>query len=215
MELLTTVEYNETTIRVYGEKHNPQFYGADVVSALGYEDAPAMLRQLAPYEKQFIPDGGLVVSEFGVASLASDAYFRQWFSTEVLPSLHRYGYYKPPKKKYERLYELADGEKLNREELSRRAISYGMQKTEAKRSSITAIVNFISDKEAKKAEKEFFEQQKAAFPYTYEELDELCSNNLSVLLRLLPEDTYIKYNGHTYFNEQAVSVIKAEMAKWK
>lgn len=215
MELLTTIEYNGTEIRVYGEKFNPQFCGSDIATALGYDDIPASLRGLAPYEKQFIPGGGLVISEFGVASLATGAYFRQWFSTEVLPSIHRYGYYKQQGKKYERLYKLESGERLNKADLSNRAISYGMPKTEAKRSSIKMIVEFVNYKEKQISEEETFAKEKANYPYNYDDIDEKCHGNLTVLWRVLPKNSYIQYNGQYYFSERAVHAINKELETWK
>lgn len=218
MELLTTVEYNGITIRVYGEKHYPVFSAEDVSNVLKYNTVYDALRVVDLDDKS-----ELLINEYGLFTLISakgDVNFKRFATREMLPQLHKYGKVKKEKlpkskKKYERLYELANGEKINKTELVYRAISYGMPKTEAKRGSAASLVGYIDLKNAQIAEKEFFENARVGYPYTYDDIDELCSGNLSILLRLFPESSYIKYNGQTYFNEQAVAIVKEEIAKWK
>ena len=218
MEALTTVDYNGTTIRVYGTKFSPWFSAEDIAHILRYRIVYDALRFVDAEDK-----ADLTISEFGLYTLIAkkqDIDFKRFVTREMLPQIHKKGNVKQSRsssaiRKYERLYELASGEKLTKENLSYRAISFGMPKTEAKRNSIVKIVEYINAKEDQKAKKEAFENYRTEYPYTYDYVDDFCSGNLSTLWRLLPEDSHIEYNGECYFNEQALQAIKYEMAKWK
>lgn len=218
MELLTTVEYNGATIRVYGKKHSPMFSAEDISSVLKYNTVNDALRLVDLDDKS-----ELLINEYGLFTLISakcDVNFKHFVTREMLPQLHKHGKVKKEKtpktkKKYERLYELGNGEKINKTELVYRAITFGMPKTEAKRECVAALVGYINSKNAQIAEKEFIKNVKPSYPYTYDDVDELCSGNLSILWRLLPENSYIRYNEQTYLNEQAVAIVREEIAKWK
>jgi prophage antirepressor-like protein len=218
MEQLTIVEYKGYKIRVYGMKHNPWFSGEDIAQILGYVVCADALRKVDAEDKV-----DMLVSEFGLftlISLGSNIEFKRFVTREMLPQLHKKGQciqtkLSEKRKNHERLYELANGEKLNRTNLSYRAISLGMSKSETRRNSIIRLVEFINEKENQIANKDLFEKQKVDYPHTYDYVDELCFGNLTTLWRLLPENSYIQYSGEYHFNEQAVQAIKSEIATWK
>lgn len=218
MEQLTIVEYKEHKIRVYGLKHNPWFSGEDVAKVLGYSMFADALRKVDAEDKS-----NMMINEYGLFTLISlGAYkeFKRFVTQEMLPQIHKKGQCKQAnfsekKKKHERLYEIASGERLNRTNLSYRAVIHGMTKTEAKRSRVASLVYFINEKETRIAEKEMLEKRKADYPYTYDDIDEMSYGNISVLWRVMPTNSYVQYNGKYFFSEQAVQAIKTEMSKWK
>lgn len=218
MEQLTVVEYNGNAIRVYGMKHNPWFSGEDVANVLGYRVVADALRKVDAEDKS-----DMLINEFGLftlISLGTNQEFKRFVTIEMLPQLHKKGRCTQEtlmgnRKKHERLYVLANGEKLNRTNLSYRAVSLGMSKTETRRSSVATLLDFINEKESMIAEKELFDKRKSLYPYTYDDVDEASCGNLSVLFKVLPSESYIQYGGRYYFCEQAIQVIKDEMLKWK
>ena len=218
MEQLTIVDYKEYKIRVYGMKHNPWFSGEDVAKVLGYLVSADAMRKVDAEDKS-----DMLINEYGLftlISLGADKEFKRFVAREMLPQLHKKGQCTQAKslekrKKHERLYEIASGEKLNKTNLSYRAVLYGMTKTEAKRSNVASLVCFINEKETQIAEKKMLEKRKVDYPYTYDDLDEMSCGNLSVLWRVVPDDSYIQHNGQHFFSEQAVQAIKSEMQRWK
>lgn len=135
MDELTTIEYGGVTIRVYGMKHNPYFSGSGVAQALGYAHATDALRRYVDAEDKDLLSG--LISEYGLYSLiasSGNTQAKRFFTTEVLPEIHRRGFYKPKKseEKYIRRYEISTGERLTKVELRNMARTFGMSKTEVR-----------------------------------------------------------------------------------
>lgn len=221
MEQLTVIDYNGASIRVFGFKHNPFFSGLDVAKSLGYSKPMDALRRYVEAEDKTIGDM-VVVNEYGVYSLIANSGNKEgkrFFVEYALPQIHKSGKCKKKaetyKKKYIRLYELASGEKLSKIDLSRKALSLGMAKSNANRATVGQLLSYIDHKEKEIAEKKELEAVKDEYAYSYDEADEVSEYNLSSIMHVLPAGSYKTVCGVSRFNEAAIEAIKRELSKWR
>ena len=222
MEQLTIIDYKGTSIRVFGFKHNPYFSGLDIAKALGYSYPMDALRRYVEAEDKTIGDQ-IVINEYGVYSLIANSENKEgkrFFIEYALPQIHKSGKCKPwdefpGRKKYVRLYELANGEKLPKADLAKKALSLGMTKSNANHATVSQLINYIDSKEKKISEERELEAIKDDYPYSYDEADEISQYNLSCIMHILPEGSYKRMCGICRFNETAIEAIKRELSKWK
>ena len=220
MEQLTTIEYNGAAIKVFGVKHNPYFSGLDVAKSLGYSVPMDALRRYVDAEDKAIGDV-VLIGEYGLYSLIANSGnkdAKRFFVEYALPQIHKSGKCKPlceSSQKYVRLYELANGEKITKTDLGKKALSLGMTKSEVNRASAAKLVCYIDDKRSKNAEKAELESVLEEYPYSYDEADEISHYNLSSIMHVLPDGSYKTVCGISRFNEKAIEAIRTELSKWK
>lgn len=222
MEQLTIIDYNGVSIPVFGMKHNPWFSGIDVAKALGYSNPMDSLRRYVDTEDKVIGDMALI-NEYGLFSLiakCNSKEVKRFFVEYALPQIHKSGKCKKrneigARKKYVRLYELASGEKLSKIDLSKKALSLGMAKSEANRAAVGQLLNYIDSKEKTIAEKKELEAFKDKYVYSYDEADEISQYNLTSIMHVLPTGSYKMVCGIIRFNEEAIAAIKTELSRWK
>lgn len=218
MDELTTIEYGGVTIRVYGMKHNPYFSGSDVAQALGYAHATDALRRYVDAEDKDLLSG--LISEYGLYSLiasSGNTQAKRFFTTEVLPEIHRRGFYKPKKseEKYIRRYEISTGERLTKVERRNMARTFGMSKTEVRQGSVAKLCNYIENRLRKKADADAYEAAQDIYTYSYDEVEEISQYNLPSLMHILPKESYVCMNGVYRFNDAAIAAIKQEISRWR
>lgn len=221
MEQLTIIEYNGVSIQVFGMKHNPYFSGLEVASSLGYSNAMDALRRYVDAEDKTLAP--VLINEYGLYSLivnCGNAEAKRYFVNYALPEIHKKGKCKPlaehiGRKKYVRLYELANGEKLSKIDLKERAISLGVPRGEANRCTVSQLERYINDRESKIAEQKELETVKAEYPYSYDEADEISQYNLANIMHVLPAESYKSVCGVSRFSEEAIAAIKTEIRRWK
>lgn len=109
-ELSTAVMFEDSDVRVLGTWDTPWFVAVDVLKALGIHEknVSRVLKTLDDDEKGVVtvttPGGDqdvLIVSEPGLYKILFRSTnpvakrFTRWVTHEVLPSIHKYGYYDP------------------------------------------------------------------------------------------------------------------------
>lgn len=109
---LTNFQFEDCSIRVFGDFLNPLFVASDICTALGIKNTSDAVKALAPFERARLnlgagkPDVN-AVTESGLYTLilrcrdavkkGTFAYrFRVWVTSEVLPTIRKQGQYQCP-----------------------------------------------------------------------------------------------------------------------
>lgn len=109
---LTNFQFEDCSIRVFGDFLNPLFVASDICTALGIKNTSDAVKALAPFERARLnlgagkPDVN-AVTESGLYTLilrcrdavkeGTLAYrFRVWVTSEVLPTIRKQGFYQCP-----------------------------------------------------------------------------------------------------------------------
>lgn len=148
LKIFNSVEFGE--IRTVTIDREPWFAGKDVAIALGYKDTAKTLKVHVDDDKRlvkvgemstlkiksnygltFINESGLYALIFG-SKLDSAKRFKHWVTSEVLPSIHKTGSYKPMTIP-EQIQLLAQGNANHEERIVKlentMTIDYGQQKS--------------------------------------------------------------------------------------
>lgn len=195
---LTVFTYENKGIRVFGTKNEPWFVAVDILRALGVHEKglTRVLNRLDNDEKLVVklttnspgnPDVWLV-SEPGLykilfrSNTPAAKSFTRFVTHDVLPSIRRYGYYKiPAQKKEYTWYSLATGEFRTKEQIRQMAVEYEIDDWSLKHCSIFRLNSLIDDKIFEQRNKE----ARKGYPYTFDEVDKMCTYNLDLVLYAL------------------------------
>lgn len=147
MGALVPFAYDDALVRVVEIAGAPWWIAGDVAKVLGFKHTPHMLRLLDDDEKgvrnvdtlggrqdlAIISESGLYHAIFS-SRQSSAARFRKWVTSEVLPAIRRYGFYRA-----------VDPRTAEMQELRERPIS---EKQEAHRDRRIEVVTFVEQLQA-------------------------------------------------------------------
>lgn len=212
--LLTECRKDNFEIKVYGTKNEPWFVAVDVLRMLEIhaKNVTRTLKKLDNDEKvvvKFQTPGGMqdvwMVSEPGFYRIALSAQtetarkFQRWVTHDVLPRIRKYGYYKlnNDERKFVAYKEIAESLNTNVNDLDG---SYGKMP----RYRLEAEARRLKYEAKQEEEKENVIKD---YPYSYDEMDALCYDDLEFIKGFIDPQNKDKYykklsNGEEWYSEK-------------
>ena len=209
---LTECMFMGNNIRVLGTKDEPWFVAVDVCKILKIKNSRDAVKRLDEDEKGVVKTDTLggqqdlqVINESGLYTLILKSrtpeakQFKRWVTHEVLPRIRKYGYYKlnNDERKFVAYKEIAESLDANVNDLDG---SYGKMpryrlEAEARRLKY----------EAKQEEEK--ENTIKDYPYSYDEMDALCYDDLEFIKGFIDPQNQDKYykklsNGEEWYSEK-------------
>ena len=211
---LTECTYGNWNLRVFGSKDEPWFVAVDVLRALGVhaKNISRELKKLDFDEKGVVrlttPGGqqeAWLISEPGFYKIALTAQteeakkFQRWVTHEVLPRIRKYGYYKltNEERRFVAYKEIAESLDANVNDLNDNFSKMPLYRLEAEA------------KRLKRENEEENEKEKVIedYPYSYDEMDALCYDDLEFIKGFIDPQNQDKYykklsNGEEWYSEK-------------
>lgn len=209
---LTECMFNGCNIRVVGTKEEPWFIAVDVCKILQLKNSRKAVQGLDADEKgviKMMTPGGQqdlqVINESGLYTLILKSRteeakrFKRWVTHDVLPRIRKYGYYKltNEERRFVAYKEIAESLDINVNDLNGSFSKMPLYRLEAE------------TKRLKREKREKNEKDKVIkdYPYSYDEMDALCYNDLEFIKGFIDPQNQDKYykkisNGEEWYSEK-------------